>query len=82
MDAHKKPTISPNVWCLFDGKLNSLSGRSSNFNRLSPSSSRRISVEEWPAHFLHLVANDFPWERRKFGEKKEFHPLELKLKHH
>ena len=45
---------------IFDGKMSKLSGRSSTFNRLSPSSSRRISVEEWPAHFSPFGGKRFP----------------------
>ena len=45
---------------IFDGKMSSLSGRSSKFNRISPSSARRISVSEWPAHFSPFGGKRFP----------------------
>jgi len=44
----------------FDGKMSTLNGRSSNFNRLNPHSGRRISVEEWPAHFSPFGGKRFP----------------------
>ena len=43
-----------------DGKMSSLSGRPSSFNRMSPSSSRRISVEDWPEHFSPFGGKRFP----------------------
>lgn len=45
---------------IFDRKMSTLSGRASKFNRLSPSSARRISVEEWPAHFSPFGGKRYP----------------------
>ena len=54
-----------------DGKMSSLSGRVSKFNRLSPSSSRRISVEEWPSHFSPFGGKRFPLGNAKiFGGER------------
>jgi len=44
----------------FDGKMSTLNGRSSKFNRMNPHSSRRISIEEWPAHFSPFGGKRFP----------------------
>ena len=44
----------------FDGKMSTLNGRSSNFNRMNPYSSKRISIEEWPAHFSPFGGKRFP----------------------
>ena len=65
---------------IFDGKLSSLSGRVSNFNRLSPSSSRRISVEEWPAHFSPFGGKRFPMGKAKVWGKERVPSSRIEIK--
>ncbi len=55
---------------VFDGKMSSLSGRTSNFSRLSPSSARRISVVEWPSHYSSFGGKRFPLGNAKILGKE------------
>lgn len=50
---------------VYDGKISTLNGRSSNLNRFSPSSSRRISVQEWPTHFSPFGGKRYPMGNAK-----------------
>jgi len=43
-----------------DGKMSSMSGRFTKLNRLNPSSARRISVDQWSAHFSPFGGKRFP----------------------
>ena len=65
---------------IFDGKMSSLSGRASKFNRVSSSSYRRISVEEWPAHFSPFGGKRFPMGSAKIwgGERVPSSRMEIK----
>ena len=44
----------------FDGKMSSMTSRTSTFNRFSPSSARRFKVEDWPSHFSPFGGKRFP----------------------
>jgi len=45
---------------LFDGKIYSPSGRTSNFNRLNRSATKRISLSEWPSHYSPFGGRRYP----------------------
>ncbi len=62
-----------------DGKMSSLSGRASKFNRLSPSSSRRISVEEWPSHFSPFGGKRFPMGNAKILGRERFTTTQIEI---
>jgi hypothetical protein len=62
-----------------DGKKSSLSGRASSFNRLSPSSSRRISIEEWPAHFSPFGGKRFPMGGAKILGRERFTTTQIEI---
>ena len=72
--------ISPKRVGIFDGKMSSLSGRASKFNRLSPSSSRRISVEEWPAHFSPFGGKRFPMGKATIWGKERVPSSRIEIK--
>lgn len=65
---------------IFDGKMSSLSGRASKFNRLSPSSSRRISLEEWPVHFSPFGGKRFPVGNVKILGKERIDSSKIDIK--
>ena len=65
---------------VFDGKMSNLSGRASKFNRLSPSSARRISVEEWPAHFSPFGGKRFPVGGVKILGKERISSSRIEIK--
>ena len=62
-----------------DGKMSSMSGRASKFNRLSPSSSRRISVEEWPSHFSPFGGKRFPMGNAKILGRERFTTTQIEI---
>ena len=62
-----------------DGKMSSLSGRASKFNRLSPSSSRRITVEEWPSHFSPFGGKRFPMGNAKILGRERFTTTQIEI---
>lgn len=65
---------------VFDGKMNSMNGRPSNFKQLSPSSARRISVEEWPAHFSSFGGKRFPMGNAKILGKERVSSTRIEIK--
>jgi len=64
----------------FDGKINSSSQKFSTFNRLSPSSSRRISVEEWPSHYSPFGGKRFPMKNSKIWGSERISSTRLEVK--
>jgi len=64
----------------FDGKMSTLNGRSSKFNRMNSHSSRRISIEEWPAHFSSFGGKRFPMRNVNLwgGERVPSTRIEIK----
>lgn len=64
----------------FDGKMSSLSGRSSKMNRLSPSSALRITVDEWPAHFSPFGGKRFPMGSAKILGKERITSSNIEVK--
>lgn len=65
---------------VFDGKMSGLSGRNSSFNRISPSSARRISVEEWPSHYSPFGGKRFPMKDVRIWGKERISSSRIEIK--
>lgn len=57
-----------------------MNGRSSQFNRMSPSSARRISVEEWPAHYSPFGGKRFPLGNAKILGSERVPSTKIEIK--
>ena len=60
VDAQQKANDFTKRVGAFDGKMNSMTGKTSTLNRFSPSSARRFKVEEWPSYFSPFGGKRFP----------------------
>lgn len=65
---------------VYDGKISTLNGRSSNLNRSSPSSSRRISVQEWPTHFSPFGGKRYPMGNAKIWGSERVPSTRIEIK--
>lgn len=64
----------------FEGKMSSLSGRSSKFNRINSSSTyRRISLEDWPKYFSPFGGRRFPIGNAKILGKERISTSKIEI---